>query len=174
MLACSIIRAAGMYNYRNGTLDVPWGVFWLHAEACIGVVMGSITVYRSLLVDSTSASSNFRRFVDKVIRKRTSDRVSEKPQPPTMPARLGRFLLSKKPNATLTGLAMDPDHTEYGHGRTNNMSTMQSTRGLEEMNYHDYLKQGNSMDTSRSLEETPYPREGTYFLHYINGHNVAV
>lgn len=167
MLACSIIRAAGMYNYRNGTLDVPWGVFWLHAEACIGVVMGSITVYRSVLVDSTSASSNFRRFVDKVIQMRKSEGMREEPQPRTMPARFGSFLVSKIPNATLTRLASlggDPYHPGYGHGKRNNMSTMQSARGLEEMDYHNYLKQGHSADTSQTVEERPYSREGTHVL----------
>jgi hypothetical protein len=168
MLACSIIRAAGTYNYRNGTLDVPWGVFWLHAEACIGVVMGSITVYRSVLVGSTGASGNVRIFVDKVIQMRTVERKPEEPQQRTMAARVGWFLLSKIPSATLTGLATlfgDPDHAGYGHEGRNNMSTMQSTRGLEEMDYHDHLKQAHSVDTSRTFEEAQYSREGTLFLH---------
>src|SRR4051794_14034466 len=110
MLACSITRAAG--TYYQGTLDVPWQVFWLHAEACIGVVMGSVTVYRSALVGSTKASSSFRRFIDRVIQMRTSERLSE-PQKRPMPARVGWVLLSKIPSATLTGLATlfgDPEH----------------------------------------------------------------
>lgn len=155
MLACSITRAAG--TYYHGTLDVPWQVFWLHAESCIGVLMGSITVYRSLLVGSTKASSSFRRFVDRVIQVRSSERLSE-PQQRTMPARFGWFLLSKIPNATLTGLATllgDPDHTDE---RGNNMSTMHSTRGLEDTDYHDHLKQERSIETSRTLEEAPHSR----------------
>lgn len=165
MLTCSIIRAAGTYNQSNGTLDVPWGVFWLHAEACIGVVMGSITVYRSVLVGSTNASSSFRRFVDKVIQMRTSEDMSEEPQQRTMPARFGWFLLSKIPNATLTGLVTllgCPDHTQE---KGSNMSTMHSTRCMEEMDYHGHLKQQHySVETPRTLEEAPNSREGTWLF----------
>ncbi|KAJ0108223.1 hypothetical protein J7T55_000188 [Diaporthe amygdali] len=159
MLACSITRAAGTY-YRD-TLDVPWQVFWLHAEACIGVLMASVTVYRAVLVGPTKgASRSFRRFVDKVMQMRSSEseRCSE-PQQRTMPARFGWFLLSKIPNATLTGLATllgDPDHKTQ---TANNMSTMHSTLGMEEIDYHEHLKQSQSMETPQTTDEAAHSRE---------------
>lgn len=164
MLSCSIIRAAGMYNKSNGALDVPWGVFWIHAEACIGVLMGSITVYRSALVGPTNASNNFRRFVNKVIKMRTSGRVSEKPKELSMPAHIGSILLSKIPSAALTHLAarlVDPDHTNE---KGNNTSTIHSTDYLQEMDYHMFLKQQqqqqySSAKTQQTLEEASCRRE---------------
>lgn len=164
MLSCSLIRAAGMYNQRNGALDVPWGVFWIHAEACIGVLMGSITVYRSALVGPTNASNNFCRFVNKVIRMRTSGRVSEEPKKLSMPAQIGSVLLSKIPNATLAYLAtrlVDPDHT---HEKRNNTATIHSADYLQEMDYQMFLKhqqeqQNGSRKTQRTLEEASCSRE---------------
>lgn len=159
MLACSITRAAGMYY--QGTLDVPWQVFWLHAEACVGVLMASITVYRSALVGSTKASGSFRRFLDKVIQMRTSEGCSEPPQY-KMPVRFGWVLLSKIPNATLTGLATFLGHPDDETKRTQEISTTHSTRGMEEMDYHEHLKQEQCVGTPRTLEEAQHPRECTH------------
>jgi hypothetical protein len=155
MLACSITRAAGMYY--QGTLDVPWQVFWLHAEACVGVLMASITVYRSVLVGSTKASGSFRRFIDRVIQARSADRATE-PQQRTIPARFGWFLLSKIPNATLTGLATLLGHPDLEVETGEDSSTMYSTREVEEMDYHGHLKQARSLETPRTLEESIHPR----------------
>lgn len=161
MLACSITRAAGMYY--QGTLDVPWQVFWLHAEACVGVLMASITVYRSVLVGSNKASGSFRRFLDKVIQMRTSEGCSE-PQQYKMPVRFGWVLLSKIPNATLTGLATFLGHPDDDTERPKEVSTINSNRGMEEMDYHEHLKQERSVETPRTLEEAqhPHPRKCTH------------
>jgi hypothetical protein len=59
MLSCSIVRAA--LTYYGGKLDYPWQVFWLHSEGCIGVMMGSITVYRPALIGSVTEVSNLLR-----------------------------------------------------------------------------------------------------------------
>ncbi|KAH8767519.1 hypothetical protein F5883DRAFT_671189 [Diaporthe sp. PMI_573] len=155
MLACSITRAAGMYY--QGTLDVPWQVFWLHAEACVGVLMASITVYRSVLVGSTKGSGSFRRFIDRVIQARSADRAPE-PQQRTIPARFGWFLLSRIPNATLTGLATLLGHPDLEVETGEDSSTMYSTREVEEMDYHGHLKQARSLETPRTLEESIHPR----------------
>lgn len=164
MLSCSIIRAAGMYNQSNGALDVPWGVFWIHAEACIGVLMGSITVYRSALVGPTNACNNFRRFVNKVIRMRTSGHVSEEPKELSLPAHIDSILLSKIPNAALTYFATriaDPDHT---HEKGIDTSTIPSNVDPQELDYHMFLKyqpeqQHSSAKTQRTLGEASCPGE---------------
>ncbi|KAL4936277.1 hypothetical protein BDV06DRAFT_95785 [Aspergillus oleicola] len=48
MFACAIIRGAG--TYYKGTLDYPWGSFWLQIESCVDVMMASLTVYRSTII----------------------------------------------------------------------------------------------------------------------------
>ncbi|KAN0069413.1 hypothetical protein V8E54_012428 [Elaphomyces granulatus] len=61
MVSCSIIRIVGTYN--DGVLDCQWMAFWLHSEACIGVMMGSITIYHpTLLTGSKSGVSWLARF----------------------------------------------------------------------------------------------------------------
>lgn len=167
MLSCSLIRVAGMYNQSNGALDVPWGVFWIHAEACIGVVMGSITVYRSALLGRTNASNNFRRFLNKFIRVRTSECVLEEPQKLPIPAKVGSVLLSTIPNDTPTCLATQP----VDQGRTldgkNTTSTIRSAAHLEETDYHVFLRQQEaqqeehhySAKTQRTLQEASCSQE---------------
>ena len=59
MRSCSIIRAA--LTYYRGKLNYPWQVFWLHSEGCIGVTMGSVTIYRSTLIGSVTEVSNSLR-----------------------------------------------------------------------------------------------------------------
>ncbi len=74
MIACSIIRAAG--TYYGTTLDTPWQVFWLHAEACIGVLMASITVYKSMLVGPSNRAGRLQRFLVQIIRMRISETLA--------------------------------------------------------------------------------------------------
>ncbi|KAN0067013.1 hypothetical protein V8E54_014937, partial [Elaphomyces granulatus] len=54
MVSCSIIRAVGAY--QGGALEYQWQAFWLHAESCIAVVMGSITVYHPTLLTGSNYS----------------------------------------------------------------------------------------------------------------------
>ncbi|KAI3341145.1 hypothetical protein F4824DRAFT_516336 [Ustulina deusta] len=86
MIACSIIRAAG--TYYGTTLDTPWQVFWLHVEACISVLMASITVYRSVLINQSinqsigpsNRAGRLQRFLVQIIRMRTSETLPESAQ----------------------------------------------------------------------------------------------
>lgn len=46
MIMAAITRLSG---YRlNGVLDLTWGIFWQYLEACIAVIMGSVTAFRAL------------------------------------------------------------------------------------------------------------------------------
>lgn len=165
MMACSITRAAG--TYYGGTLDTPWQVFWLHAEACIGVLMASITVYRSVLAGPNSSSRSFQRFLDKIIRMRTSERISE-PEQLTKRARFGRLLLSKIPTATLTGLATLFAKTSHTYGTDNNLSTMHSTFEMRDADYHVQLKNLRSMDSAQATNQTVGSRGGmSSYLHVL-------
>ena len=64
MLVCSIIRAAGVYY--EGIIDCRWQSYWCHVEACIAVIMGSLTVYRSTLVGSNEVPNKVQSYIYRV------------------------------------------------------------------------------------------------------------
>ena len=49
MITCAIIRAS--YTWYAGNIDFPWQLFWRHIEACVAVIMASVTAYRMFVVD---------------------------------------------------------------------------------------------------------------------------
>lgn len=63
MLICSIVRAAGVYY--QGIIDCRWQSYWCHVEACIAVIMGSLTVYRSTLVGSNEVPNKMHSYLYK-------------------------------------------------------------------------------------------------------------
>ncbi|PHH79135.1 hypothetical protein CDD82_2574 [Ophiocordyceps australis] len=135
MLACSITRAAGTY-YQNA-LDAPWHTFWLHAEACIGVLMASITVYRSLLTGSHTSPRGFRLFMDKLAKLRHHTDGQPGSKPLSARGRFGRFLLSKIPDAAFTGIYTMFDLAKSPEGTTTDTKfTMQGA----ELDYHSCLR----------------------------------
>ncbi|PHH67384.1 hypothetical protein CDD81_153 [Ophiocordyceps australis] len=145
MLACSITRAAGTY-YQN-SLDTPWQVFWLHAEACVGVLMASITVYRSVLVGTHTSPQGFLLFMNKLAKLREQPKEHPESKPLTVRGRFGRFLLSKIPNAAFTGL-----YTMFGMGNNADgltTGTNLTTQGAES-GYHDYLRGLEPRDRTRA------------------------
>ncbi|KAF7512478.1 hypothetical protein GJ744_001413 [Endocarpon pusillum] len=163
MLACSILRAAGP-SY-HGTLDYPWEVFWLHSEACIGIIMGSVTAYRSTLVGSNNVADKVQFYLNKIIGRRTSSaiadhdtkRAGKKAQPSQ------RHLLLRIPGATLTGL-----RTLFGgNSRTRPASSIAPTQNsdldLLETDYHAYIK-GRQADPerARAAKDDPASRLSCY------------
>jgi hypothetical protein len=140
MIACSIIRAAGTY-YRSA-LDYPWQVFWLHAEACIGLIMGSITVYRSTLVGSSEVSEKIHTYLRRLRGKRSTSGPTGTPESDSMADSKPHKLSLKVPRATLTGL-----RTMFGaRTQTNTLpttatvSTINSEYALMEMDYHAHIR----------------------------------
>jgi hypothetical protein len=148
MLCCSIIRAGGTYYYDELYQDTPWLVFWLHAEACIGVLMASITVYQSVLANSSGSFSALQRLIQKAIAIRTSARLSEQERKQlNVRGRFGRFLLSKIPKATLTGLGTLFDVT--GKGNESVSTNMTSVYEMSAEDYHHHLTALHQADSSR-------------------------
>ena len=140
MLACSITRAAGMYYH--GALDYPWQVYWLHSEACIGIIMGSITAYRSTLIGSNEVSDKVQSYFNKLLRRRTSSATPahDAEEAGKKNQSLPRHLLLRIPSATLSGLRTmfrDPLRT---HATSASVSTQNSNHGLLETDYHAYIK----------------------------------
>lgn len=104
MLTCAILRTAGMYHH--GALDYPWQVFWHHSEACIGIIMGSLTAYRSALVGSNEVSDKIQWHFNRLFRRRnlgaTPGHDAQEARKKSM-SRQNNILL-RIPGATLTGL----------------------------------------------------------------------
>lgn len=154
MVACSIIRATGTY-YKNA-LDYPWQVFWLHSEACIGMIMASITVYRSTLVGSNEVSDRMQSFFRRLCRLHSTkeDSPAIKMDPPSQPR--PQKVSLKIPRPTLTGL-----RTMFGNGTTTfpttaaTISTMDSEHGLVDTDYHAHIRaQATTKSGNTSREDT--------------------
>lgn len=55
MIAIGIIRGATAKIYGSG--DNPWSLFWVEVEACVSVMMVSMTAFRTLFVSGCSKKS---------------------------------------------------------------------------------------------------------------------
>ncbi|KAF2746814.1 hypothetical protein M011DRAFT_477658 [Sporormia fimetaria CBS 119925] len=138
MFSCSIIRAAG--TYYKSALDYPWQVFWLHSESCIGIIMASVTVYRSTLVGSNEVSDKLQSYLKKMFGRSSGTYVNDESD-----EKKGSFASSERgavnvkiPRATLTGL-----RTKFGLGsRTQRtQATVDSQNSeLDLMDYHAHMR----------------------------------
>ena len=128
MTFTAIVRRSG-FKYR-GTFDTVWLFTWHHIEACVAVIMISITAFRSIYASSQRTSRARKRFandkpwysgpVAAMRRKRALDRKDEESVAglPTIPS------------ATLTGM-----RTFIQGGRrtgTGLQSTSSTTNGDED------------------------------------------
>ena len=56
MIAMSLIRGTDQHT-SSGTIDLVWLLFWLEMEACVAVIMVSLTAFRTLFTaDHTKIS----------------------------------------------------------------------------------------------------------------------
>lgn len=62
MTFTAIVRRAGLKYH--GTLDTVWLFTWHHIEACVAVIMISITAFRSIYVSSQQTSRARKRLAD--------------------------------------------------------------------------------------------------------------
>lgn len=138
MLACSITRACGIYF--KGTIDWPWQVYWLHAEACIGVIMGSLTVYRSTLVGSAEVSDKLQSYLFRIFG-READIVEHKV---SLDGNSRLLQLRQLPGATLTDLRTLFSRSNLAPTRTRDTD---SDAGLVDIDYHDHIKRMVSEST---------------------------
>lgn len=156
MSACAITRAAG--TYYHGSLDYPWQNFWLHIEACIAVLMASITAYRSTLIGSNEVSGRFQAYLEKFKRsfKRSTaegmtDKTPEHPRPQS-----GFFGLPRLPRglATFSGIK-----TRFGLASTHG-ATIPTTASVDDeySDYHAFLKRPSPAAT-RASPKSPVSHE---------------
>ncbi|OJI85584.1 hypothetical protein ASPTUDRAFT_118620 [Aspergillus tubingensis CBS 134.48] len=138
MCTCSIIRTAG--TWYHGLLDYPWQVFWLHLEGCIGVTMGSITVYRSTLIGSNEVSTAFKKYFTRIKNAvlGSSSGTAEGSPAEENKTQTRQIRLPSIPQATITGL-----RTWFGLSRKD-PATSNGDSGLASFNsdidYHTLLK----------------------------------
>lgn len=52
MIITAIVKMTGLRS-TQGTFDMAWVMFWHYAEACIAILMISLTAFRSLFVSPT-------------------------------------------------------------------------------------------------------------------------
>ena len=93
MCVVALVRVSGL---RNGDfIDETWEVFWQQIEACVAVMLVSVTAFRSFFVSSDSKKSpkKIAPTNQQVSRKRPFDWT-----------RTAGHRLPKIPSATLTGL----------------------------------------------------------------------
>lgn len=173
MIACSVTRAAGNLS-NDGAIDNTWKTFWFHVEGCIGVLMASVTVYRSIFVGSTKAIGSFQRFLDRVVQMRTSEHFEDAAVKPgtTRTGKFGKLLLSKIPTATLTGLASFIATATQSPNDNTNLATANSANDMaDDSNYHAHLRRLRVTDVS-SCEPTETEAwcysEGTYFFYCLS------
>ena len=147
MCTCSIIRTAG--TWYHGLLDYPWQVFWLHLEGCIGVTMGSITVYRSTLIGSNEVSTAFKKYFtrikDAVLG--SSSGTAEASPAEENKTQTRQISLPSIPQATISGLRTwfglsrkDPTASNDGSGLTSFNS---------DIDYHTLLKAPKAVANQR-------------------------
>jgi hypothetical protein len=100
MLTCSIMRASGLYY--QGALDFPWQVYWLHVEACIGVTMGSLNVYRSTPIGSNEISDKLQSYLVRIFGRNFGSTENE--ATPERRNKTRGYLKLSIPGGTLRGL----------------------------------------------------------------------
>ncbi|PWY92220.1 hypothetical protein BO70DRAFT_402066 [Aspergillus heteromorphus CBS 117.55] len=153
MCVCSIIRTAG--TYYHGALDYPWQVFWLHLEGCIGVTMGSITVYRSTLIGSNEVSAVFKKYITRMkgaVRGSSGDNGMPQPEEESKTERR-TFGLPSIPQATISGL-----RTWDGRSRRDNSGPDDaglSSFASGDFDYHALLKAPKTAAASRYTRPRP-------------------
>ena len=106
MIICSIIRAAGFLPDNSHVPETSWRCLWQELEACISVIMASVTVFRTLQVSKHGDENQQDRpqtpsFVVKWYSKKrwtrhNADKTSE--------IENGFIHLPNMPSATFTGI----------------------------------------------------------------------
>lgn len=107
MALIALVRIGG-YSIQ-GKVDTTWQVFWQYIEACIAIIMGSATAFRTLFV-----GENSRKTSEKKLPFSIRQRLMRKTPPnDDWEDTNGRHLPSV-PSATLSGLR----NFIHRHGRT--------------------------------------------------------
>ncbi|CAI6340528.1 unnamed protein product [Periconia digitata] len=147
MIVCSLCRASGFLSGKVGLHDLIWRYFWHQVEACVAVLMASITVFRTVLLSSRQSSDNrshdapqgssfIRRWLFKVSHsKKRTDHVSEKDF-----VRVDHLALPTMPSATFTGIrSFIRGNQRPGH----DVTAAESEFDPSEADYHAYIRRGD-------------------------------
>lgn len=106
MALIALVRIGG---YRiQGTIDPTWQVFWQYVEACVAIIMGSATAFRTLFV-----GENSRKAPKKKLPYSIRQRLMRKSPPKKDWEDTNGRHLPTVPSAALSGLRT----FIHGHGR---------------------------------------------------------
>ena len=98
MMALIALVRMGGYRFQ-GTIDATWQVFWQYVEACVAIIMGSATAFRTLFVGENSRKAPQKKFSYSIRQRLMRKSSLEKDWEDTN----GRHLPTV-PSATLSGL----------------------------------------------------------------------
>ena len=96
MIIVSLVKVASVYTLGTHLIDLPWVQYWGEVEACVAVIMVSLSAFRSLFV------ANDRQRQERRERKREDERrlagsssgaVKQTPSGGSMPPRLPTNIL---------------------------------------------------------------------------------
>lgn len=48
MIVMTLIRSAKIHGPKGVPIDITWAVYWVHIEACVAVIMASLTAFRTV------------------------------------------------------------------------------------------------------------------------------
>jgi hypothetical protein len=165
MMCCSITRASGTF-YR-GAMDYAWQEFWVHAEGCVAVIMGSITAFRLAIIGSklsheeelkTSSLLTYFSNIRNRLRWSRITRESDVSKSESKPGGHVKILrMPTMPSATISGF-----RTVFG-GRTQNDKHAildNSEIDLIETEYHTHLRNpAPTRGTQPSLDQLFHRRD---------------
>jgi hypothetical protein len=99
-ICTTIIRVTGLKLPGHRSVDVVWQVYWQFVEACIGIVVVSMMVFRTFFVQRAARASAKRQtpytYISRLYRRGKRTGGSRDPNNMELPQRF--------PNATLTGM----------------------------------------------------------------------
>lgn len=119
MALIALVRVVGFRI--QGKTDITWQHFWMYMEACVAIIMGSATAFRTLFLGDNSRKTPERKPLHS-FRLRLLRRYNSTSETPNWEKTNGGHLPTV-PSATLSGLRT----FIHRHGRTNvEMTTRRS------------------------------------------------
>lgn len=151
MVCLAIIRVSKVHGVSG--IDVIWEFFWQHMEATVAILMGSLTVFRSLFIHKNNSNNSPRDRAEAAgPRSQHSYRIRFLRRRKDFLDLQSRDTLPKVPGATLTGLRT--------FIRGNNRDTLSNTRGtLTGISQQDTIAENN--DSHQLFEAQPVSSENS-------------
>ncbi|PVH94422.1 hypothetical protein DM02DRAFT_661042 [Periconia macrospinosa] len=163
-IAIALSRMFGGVHRHKGHMvfRLVYTYLLMHTEACIAVIMGGITAFRTVFAAHScerehSGSSSFYNRVRSWLKKPGSN--SEVAPEDAEQRKGGKFLGDNITRGTLRGLRTFIRRHEREPGYTAHESTANESQYDPLQSYHNYIRGGNKRTESETLERTTNPHE---------------